>query len=174
MSATLIQLANGRSFRKSFSRDYRRLRLPSRSPAAALEGDNVVVFEQGFSNDDHWLKAHRNTGSNWVTEDVADLAFLSHTCTPGSAPYRSLQSVTAADNLGQPHILFASRPANDSQAFEDHYRTAAGWQVRSFPLSHGRPLDMLIDENGATHIIAQVSSEDTSRLIYIRVDADAW
>jgi hypothetical protein len=80
------------------------------------------------------------------------------------------------DPLGQPHILFASPPQNNSLTLEDHYRDATGWRVRTFPLTNARPLDMVIDGNGTTHVLAATPGpmSFTDRLVYIRIDATAW
>ena len=145
----------------------------------ALAGGDVMTFEDGFNGSgQRWLRAHRLVGTSWVVEDVADLSWLPYSsCMAGGASWRSLRTVTAADALGQPHILYASQPqANKTLTLEDHYRDATGWHVRTFPLTNGTPLDMVIDSAGTTHLLALApsSTPSTTRLLYIRISASAW
>jgi cysteine-rich repeat protein len=143
----------------------------------ALAGGEVVAFEDGFSGStQRWLRAHRKSGASWVVEDVADLSWLNKSCSSGSASYSLLRMVSAVDHLGQPHILYASQPVLSSPTLEDHYRDATGWKVRKYPLSSATPLDMEIDGNGTTHLLALApgSTQGTTRLVYIRISANAW
>jgi len=143
----------------------------------ALPNGEVIVFEDGFnSNHQRWLRAHRRSGGSWVVDDVADLSGLFTLCNGGGAAWGGGPTVRAVDPLGQPHILFPSLPENNSTMLEDHYRVATGWRVRTFPLTSGRPLDMIIDANGTTHILATAAglTTGTTRLVYIRIDATAW
>jgi cysteine-rich repeat protein len=146
----------------------------------ALTGGEVMTFEDGFnSSGQRWLRAHRVVNGTWVVEDVANLSWLPYSsCTSGGSSWRSLRMVTAADAAGHPHILYASQPqANMSTlTLEDHYRDASGWHVRTFPLTNGTPLDMLIDSAGTTHLlaIAPSSTPSTTRILYIRISASAW
>lgn len=146
----------------------------------ALPGGGMIVFEDGFAVNGaahtRWIRAHRFDGTAWVVEDVADLSFSSTTCSAGGSSYSLANKVTAVDALGQPHILFASGPDNNSMAFEDHYRDATGWHVRTTPITGGVPLDMKIDSTGATHILARApgGASGASKLIYLRVSATAW
>jgi hypothetical protein len=79
------------------------------------------------------------------------------------------------DGAGQPHILFPSSPIPGSMRVEDHYRDAAGWHVRTFPLAASTPLAMTIDANNTTHIVAIAGSvQGTTRLVYARIDASRW
>ncbi len=149
----------------------------SHQPLALANGD-LIVFEDGFAGSgQRWLRAHRNTGTSWVVEDIADLSWLPYTsCTAGGSSWSTLRKVSAADQLGRPHILFASQPQNNSTTFEDHYRDATGWHVRKFPITKGTPLAMVIDANGTTHIlaIAPSTTPSTTRILYIRITANAW
>jgi cysteine-rich repeat protein len=143
----------------------------------ALTNGAVMTFEDGFNGSgQRWLKAHRLVGTSWVVEDVADWSWLNATCAAFSASYSLLRTVSAVDPLGQPHILYASAPQNNSLTLEDHYRDATGWHVRTFPFTKGTPLDMVIDAAGTTHIIAMQPSSTvgTTRLVYIRISASAW
>ena len=144
----------------------------------ALPNGEMMAFEDGFNGaQQRWLRAHRQSGGVWVVEDVADLGGLNPVCNGGSASYTLLRAATAVDPLGRPHILFATPAVNyTSTTLEDHYRDATGWRVRTFPLTNGTVLDAEIDANGATHILATSRGTDfgTSRLVYIRIDANAW
>src|SRR6185503_6946196 len=113
----------------------------------------------------------------WTTETVADLSWLSGwTCSAGGASWTRLTMVSAVDQNGNPHILYPSQPSNNSLTFEDHYRDATGWHVRTFPFTKGTPLDMVIDAAGTTHILAMApsSTPSTTRIVYIRISASAW
>ncbi|HEX5059085.1 MAG TPA: DUF4215 domain-containing protein [Kofleriaceae bacterium] len=149
----------------------------SHEPLALANGE-VITFEDGFgTSNQRWLKAHRWNGSSWVVENVADLSWLPYTsCMSSSASWSTQRMVTAADQLGRPHILFASMPQTNSLTFEDHYRDSTGWHVRTFPMSKGTPLDMIIDAQGTTHILAMApsSTPSTTRIVYIRISASAW
>jgi hypothetical protein len=141
----------------------------------ALPGGDVMLFEEGMSKGGvRWLRAHRPTPGGWVMEDVADLSWLSSSCSANSASYTNLRTAITLDALGRPHVLFPSAPDGDSQALEDHYRDANGWHVRSIPLTAGAPFDMLVDATGTTHIIASASAGDHGRIVYLRVAAGAW
>ncbi|HEY5925148.1 MAG TPA: DUF4215 domain-containing protein [Kofleriaceae bacterium] len=143
----------------------------------ALANGEIMAFEDGFNNlQQRWLRAHVRSGTSWVVENVADLSFLSTSCSGGGASYSVLRTVTAADQHGRPHILYASPPTTNSLTFEDHYRDGNTWRVRKFPITKGTPLDMFIDAAGTTHIlaIAPSSTPSTTRLLYIRISESAW
>jgi hypothetical protein len=141
----------------------------------ALPGGGIVVFEDGFNSTQRWLKAHVRSGASWVVEDVADLSFLSNSCSRSTVSWSELPMVTAVDPAGQPHILFASAPWISSTGFEDHFRDATGWHVRRFPIASGHPLAMAIDDNNATHILALAPDfGSTTRIVHVRIDATAW
>ena len=143
----------------------------------ALANGQIMAFEEGFNTTQRWLKAHVFNGTSWVTETVADLSWLSGwTCSAGGASWTMLRMVSAVDQNGNPHILYPSMPANNSLTFEDHYRDATGWHVRTFPFTKGTPLDMVIDAQGTTHIlaIAPSSTPSTTRIVYIRISQSAW
>ncbi|CAN5736993.1 hypothetical protein BH11MYX3_BH11MYX3_16420 [soil metagenome] len=142
-----------------------------------LPNGGMMFFEDGFNGTSRWLKAHRFNGTAWTEETVADLSYLSHSCSAGGASYSYASAVTAVDALGQPHILFRGAPDSTSTTIVDHYRTAAGWQTRSFPLTRARPFSMIIDAAGATHLVAAAANGTNfgdSKLVYIRIDANAW
>ena len=150
--------------------------LVSHEPVA-LPGGGMVVFEDGFNPNQRWLKAHRLSGASWVIEDVADLSFLSKSCTAGgSASYSVIRSVTAVDAAGLPHILYAAAPVIGSTRLEDHYRDTTGWHVRTFPITGAAPLAMTFDANNAAHIFALAPSGNALQLnlVYIRIDATRW
>lgn len=65
---------------------------------------------------------------------------------------------------------------NKTLTLEDHCRDATGWHVRTFPLTDGTPLDMVIDSAGTTHLLAVAPSTtpSTMRILYIRISASAW
>jgi len=151
--------------------------VPLHHQPLALPSGEVIVFEDGFnSNHQRWLRAHRRSGGSWVVEDVADLSWTYTFCNGFGGGAGGRPTVRAVDPLGQPHILFASQPEYSSTMIEDHYRDATGWRVRTFPLSRGRPLDMVIDATGTTHILAEAAglTTGTTRLVSIRIDATAW
>lgn len=146
--------------------------LPLRMPNGAM-----MFFEDGFSSTQRWLKAHRFNGTSWVVENVADLSYLSFSCSAGGTSYSYSHAVTAVDPQGRPHVLVVGGPTNTATTIVDYYRTAAGWQSRSFPLTRARPFQMMIDANGATHLVAAAANGTdfgSSRLVYIRIDEDAW
>jgi len=148
----------------------------SHAPLALANG-GIMAFEEGFNATQRWLKAHVYNGTSWVTETVADLSWLSGwTCSGSGASWTMLRMVSAVDQLGRPHILYPSQPANNSTTFEDHYRDATGWHVRTFPFTKGTPLDMVIDAQGTTHILAIAPSgtPSTTRIVYIRISQSAW
>lgn len=144
----------------------------------ALAAGNVMLFEQGFDKTKaRWLRAHVKVNGTWIVEDVANLSWLDSSCTTSSASWSNPRMVTATDALGQPHILYASQPAAGTQTtttVEDHYRDATGWKVRTFPVTNAAPLDMVIDGQGNTHLLAMTSSNGTTRLSYVRIDVTAW
>ena len=146
--------------------------IPLRMPGGAM-----MFFEDGFSGTQRWLKAHRFNGTAWVVETVADLSYLNFSCSAGGASYSYSYPIAAVDPQGRPHVIVVGGAPNTSTTIVDHYRTAAGWQTRSFPLSRARLFQMIIDANGATHIVAAAANGTdfgNSRLVYIRVDDNAW
>ncbi len=149
------------------------LHLPLRMP-----NGEMLFFEDGFSTTQRWLKAHRQTGpSTWVVENVADLSYRSHSCSAGGASYSLTTAVAAVDAQGRPHVIVVGGPDATSMTIVDHYRTAAGWQSRSFPLTRARLFDVEIDANNATHIVAAAANGadfGDSKLVYMRIDDDAW
>ena len=145
------------------------------TPALAVDQEKRIWLSWGNADDYPWVV--RWNGSSWVVENVADLSWLPYTsCMSSSASWSTQRMVTAADQLGRPHILFASMPQNNSLTFEDHYRDSTGWHVRTFPMTKGTPLDMVIDAQGTTHILAMApsSTPSTTRIVYIRISASAW
>ena len=148
------------------------LHLPLRMPNGAM-----MFFEDGFSGTARWLKAHRFNGTAWVVETVADLSYRSFSCSAGGTSYSYAYEVAAVDPLGQPHVLVNGGADNTATTIVDYYRTASGWQSRKFPLTRARPLQMIIDANGATHLVAVAANGTNfgdSKLVYVRIDATAW
>ena len=144
-------------------------------------GNDLMLIEDGFQTGtgaQRWLRAHRLVGSTWTTETIADISSYGYapTCSTSGASYTTLPMVTAADALGQPHIVYAGGPWNSPTTLDDHYRDASGWHVRTYALAKATPLDMKIDAQGTAHILANVpgSTSGSTRLTYLRINATGW
>ena len=142
-------------------------------------GDQLMLIEDGFNGSgQRWLRAHRLVNGTWTTETISDLSWYGYapTCSTSGASWSTLPMVTAADANGNPHILYAGAPWNNSTTIEDHYRDASGWHVRSYAFAKAMPLAMTIDAQGTAHILATTpsSTAGSTRLTYLRINATSW
>lgn len=145
----------------------------------ALTNGELMTLEDGFNGSgQRWLRAHRFVNNAWTTETIADLSWYGYTptCSTGGASWTTLPMASTVDALGQPHVLYAGAPWNNSTTIEDHYRDASGWHTRSFAFAKANPLDMKIDASGTAHILLTTpgTTSGTTRLVYQRINATGW
>lgn len=143
--------------------------------ALALADGNMAILDDAFDcAGQRWLRAHNMTAGG-AAEMIADLSGYSFTCySGGSRSWSEIRKVTALDPAGRPHVLLA---AADDESVIDYYRDAAGWTTRSLPLVGARPLDMVIDAGGNTHLLVVLpgpTNSGTIRLSYVLVGPSFW
>lgn len=145
----------------------------------ALPGGAMLVVEEAFDKTGkRWLRSHRYAAGQWVVEEIADLSWLSSSCTTGGASYTLHKIVTGVDGQGRPHVVFPARPpvgSTTSAAIEDHYRDATGWHVRTFAITNAHPFDVTFDAAGTMHVVANVPvTGSNTRLAHLSIAEDAW